>query len=178
MSCVFGSIRQVAYVSRNMEESMRYFTEQLGIGPWYVKKHLPLESCSYRGKAIDIDFSVALANSGPLQLEIIEQHNNVPSVYQDFLRNNPAGLHVQHLCFHAPNIEDHLDKLKQRGYAVVQDGVSSSGKFAYCTHHTYEDFCIEVIGYSLVRTNIFAAIEAAARDWDGNDPVRQGFPPG
>jgi catechol 2,3-dioxygenase-like lactoylglutathione lyase family enzyme len=177
MSRVFGSIRQVAYVTRDMDESIRYFTEQLGIGPWFVKKHFPLVSCAYKGTPIDIDFSVALANSGPMQLEIIQQHNEVPSVYRDFLRNTPSGLHVQHLCFHAPDVEDYLDKLRQRGYAVVQEGVSSSGKFAYCTHGAYENFCIEVIGHSPVRARIFETIESAARNWDGKDPVRE-FPSG
>jgi catechol 2,3-dioxygenase-like lactoylglutathione lyase family enzyme len=177
MSRVFGSIRQVAYVTRDMDASIRYFTEQLGIGPWFVKKHFPLVSCAYKGKPIDIDFSVALANSGPMQLEIIQQHNDVPSVYRDFLRNTPTGLHVQHLCFHAPQIEDHLAELARRGYAVVQEGVSSSGRFAYCTHGAYDNFCVEVIGHSPVRARMFAAIEAAAIHWDGKDPVRE-FPSG
>ncbi len=35
--------------------------------------------------------SIALANSGPLQIELIEQRNDAPSMYRDFLAAGRVG---------------------------------------------------------------------------------------
>ena len=40
----------------------------------------------YRGEPCEITLSLALANSGEMQIELIQQEDDTPSIYTEFLR--------------------------------------------------------------------------------------------
>ena len=55
---------------------------------------VPIEDFRYRGEPSPLEVSIALANSGALQIELIQQRNDAPSMYRDFLsRESRGGLH-------------------------------------------------------------------------------------
>ena len=97
MSRHFGKITQNGYVVRDIEAAMRHWSEVLGVGPWFYLEHTPIEEFEYRGAPSDCDVAIALANSGPLQIELIQQHNDAPSLYRDFLAAGNEGL--QHIAY-------------------------------------------------------------------------------
>ena len=78
MSRIFGEIIQNGYVVRDIQTAMRHWIEVLGIGPWFYIEHLPVTDFQYKGQPSPVDVSIALANSGPLQAELIQQHNDAP----------------------------------------------------------------------------------------------------
>ena len=45
----------------------------------------------YKGQPSPVDVSLALANAGTLQIELIQQRNDAPSLYLDFLRAGHEG---------------------------------------------------------------------------------------
>ena len=70
MSRIFGAIRQNGYVVRDIEAAMSHWVEVLQIGPWFYVEHAPIRNFRYRGTPSDADVAIALANSGPLQIEL------------------------------------------------------------------------------------------------------------
>ena len=76
------TVRQVAYVVKDMEKALKYWTEYLKAGPFFMLEHAPLENQKYRGAASNADISIALGNSGALQIELIYCENDAPSVYK------------------------------------------------------------------------------------------------
>ena len=97
MSRIFGEPRQNGYVVRDVEAAMRHWSEVLGVGPWFYFEHVPIEAFHYRGELSPLQVSIALANSGALQIELIQPRNDVPSMYRDFLAAGHEGL--QHLAY-------------------------------------------------------------------------------
>ena len=92
MSRLFGPMRQIGIAVRDIEKAMRHWVEVCGIGPWFYAERLPLTSFSYGGKRYDdIHLSIALANSGDMQIELIQQRSDHPSMGRDFLAANPRG---------------------------------------------------------------------------------------
>src|SRR6185437_13050881 len=85
MSRFFGEVRQLGYVVHDIQKEMRHWSEVLGVGPWYYADRVPVKNFLYKGAPSPIQTSVALANSGPLQIELIQQRNDAPSMYKDFL---------------------------------------------------------------------------------------------
>ena len=71
MSRFFGEIRQAGYVVPDIEAAMRYWTDVLGVGPFFYNERVPIGNYVYRGRSYEPHNSVALANSGPLQIELI-----------------------------------------------------------------------------------------------------------
>jgi Glyoxalase/Bleomycin resistance protein/Dioxygenase superfamily len=84
MSRFFGEIRQVAYLVPDIEAAMRHWSDVLGVGPWYYNPKVPIENYTYRGQRYEPHNSVALANAGGLQIELLQIRNDVPSMYRDF----------------------------------------------------------------------------------------------
>src|SRR5579862_8744810 len=74
MSRIFGDMRQIGIVVKDIDKAMRHWVEVCGIGPWFYAEKLPLTAYSYKGVAQPIPhLSIALANSGDIQLELIQQ---------------------------------------------------------------------------------------------------------
>ena len=93
----FGRLMQLGHVVPNLEDAIQYWLDR-GVGPFYEMTHVRLAKQVYRGAPTDIDMGVALSYSGSLQIELIVEHNDAPSLYKDFLVEHPeGGLH--HLAF-------------------------------------------------------------------------------
>src|SRR5271166_3756929 len=93
MSRLFGPLRQMGFVVRDIDKAMRHWVEVCGVGPWYIADRLPLHGFWYRDNRYDdIHLTVALANSGDVQLELIQQRDRTPSMYRDFLAAGHEGL--------------------------------------------------------------------------------------
>ena len=50
MSRLFGPMRQVGIVVRDIEKSMRHWVEVCGVGPWFYAEQLPLDEFRYKGR--------------------------------------------------------------------------------------------------------------------------------
>ena len=175
MSLLFGPLRQMGYVVRDIEGAMRHWIDVCGVGPWFYAERLPLTAFSYRGARHDgIHLSVALANSGDVQLELIQQRCETPSMGRDFLAAGHEGLQ------HWSSWPEDYDLLYQRalanGYAVGQEGDSPRGRFVYFADEGHPGTVIEMAELTPARRRIFDQIRAAAQNWDGADPIRRQWP--
>ena len=112
MSRIFGSVRQNGYVVRDIRAALTHWTERLGVGPFYYIKQAPIEDFRYRGEPSDLVVSIALAQSGPLQIELIQQRNDAPSMYRDFLAAGHEGL--QHIAYWTEDFDRDLERARDR----------------------------------------------------------------
>jgi hypothetical protein len=175
MSRLFGAIMQNGYVVRDIEAAMRHWIGVLGVGPWFYIEHLPVTDFQYKGQPSPVDVSIALANSGPLQVELIQQRNDAPSMYRDFLSAGHEGL--QHIGYGTKNFETDLARILGAGYKVGQSGrVGRRGPFVYLLTEAHPGTVVELLDLSGARERIFAHIAEAARTWDGKDPIRTTWP--
>ena len=62
------TFRQVAYVVKDMDSALKYWTEVLKVGPFFMLEHAPLDNQRYRGGESNADVTIALGNSGALQV--------------------------------------------------------------------------------------------------------------
>ena len=81
-------IRQIGFVVRDLDAAIGHWTRSIGVGPFVAFRALPFASdYRYRGDPAEPPVvSIAIAMSGPLQVELIQQHNDARSGYLDFLR--------------------------------------------------------------------------------------------
>lgn len=171
MSRIFGAIRQNGYVVRDIESAMKHWTEVLGVGPFFYMPHLEAEEFAYRGEPSDVDMSIALANSGDLQIELIQQHNTAPSLYKDFIDAGREGL--QHVSSWVADIQTEIDRLTSQGHVIAQEGALSGGiRFVYFDTEFHPGTVFEMSNLAGDLAAIPQMVADAARDWDGRDPIR------
>ena len=171
MSRIFGSARQVGYVVRDIEASMERWLE-LGVGPWFYIEKVETDWFRYRGEESPLEVSIALANSGELQLELIQQRNDAPSAYKDFLDAGREG--AQHLAYWTTEYQALYDQVLALGFRVAHEGSigGPQGRFAYLDTEFDPGTVIEISDISGPKGKLFAHIRKLAADWDGSDPIR------
>lgn len=172
MSRIFGEIRQNGYVVRDIEAAMRHWVDVLGVGPFFYMPHVAVTSFEYRGTPALPDISIALANSGDLQIELIQQHDRTPTLYREFLDAGREGL--QHVSSWVADIGPVIERLTAAGHTIAQRGTMQDGaiEFVYFDTELHPGTVFEVSNLAGELAYIPEMVAAAARDWDGSDPVR------
>ena len=165
-----GPIRQNGYVVRDLRSSIDAWLE-IGVGPWLVLPHLTQAGTVFRGRPSEPTASFAFANSGDLQVELIEPEDEEPSAYREFLDGGHEGLH--HLAWWAEDYGGVLGRLRQAGWTVVQEGDSGGlARFAYLDQGGTTSRVVEVMELTDATKWLAATVRSAADDWDGSEPVR------
>lgn len=174
MSNYFNAVRQVGYVVRDIEAAMKFWSEKLGVGPWFYKEDVGTTEFRYYGKPSPLPkLAIALANSGDLQLELIQPLDDVPSLYRDTLERN--GEIAQHLAYWT------VDKFDEWCAKLIDDGFveghagrmgAGRGRFAYFVHKDEPSVMIELSEATGGKAEYFEKVRQASLGWDGRDPVR------
>lgn len=169
----YGQVRQLAWITTDIERAMDHWSRVLGAGPWFYKEHLAVTTFRYKGSASPPPvMSIAFANSGELQLEIIQQRNDVPSMYKDFIDSHGDGM--QHVAFWTDAFDATCAQIVADGYTEGHAGqIGQRGRFAYFEHADLPGTVIEISEQTGGKAEFFREIRDAAIDWDGSDPIRR-----
>jgi hypothetical protein len=172
MSRHFGPITQNGYVVRDLRAAMDHWINVLGVGPWFHVERVKTDYFRHRGRDSNVEMSIALANSGNLQIELIQQLNDAPSMYKEFLDAGHEGL--QHVAFWTTDYQAMFDGALQRGYKVGHEGQigGEKGRFCYFDTTGHPGSVIEISDISGNKGRFFEHIRKAAVGWDGSEPIR------
>ena len=172
MSRIFGPVRQNGYVVRDIQAAMDHWIKVIRVGPWYYIDRVKTDYFRHRGRDSDLEMSIALANSGDLQIELIQQRNDAPSMYQEFLDAGREGL--QHMSFWTTDYQALYDRALALGYKVGHEGQigGEQGRLAYFDTEAHPGTVIEISDISGGKGRFFERIRKAAADWDGSDAIR------
>lgn len=163
---------QNGFVVGDLEAAVHHWATKLGVGPFFVLEHIPFATSYFRGRPISFDMSVAVAQWGEMQVELIVQHDETPTIYSEFRTRHGTGL--QHVGVMTPNLEQDLARLRLRGIEPVQWGSTSTGiRFAYLDTDEHAGGMLELIERGLAIEAFFGMVRQAAVDWDGAKPLRR-----
>jgi Glyoxalase/Bleomycin resistance protein/Dioxygenase superfamily len=89
-----NNIIQIAYTVADIQDGMRHYTDLLHVGPWFLVGPFVPPQGVYRGATTKMKVSLALAFAGQVMIELIEQHDEEPSVFRETLKARGAhGFH-------------------------------------------------------------------------------------
>jgi len=104
-------VQQVCIVVKDIDRAIEYYTSTFGMGPFRISD-VDMEGVLLRGKPISTRIKVAFAESGPLQIELIQPVEG-KNIYTEFLDSKGEGLH--HLAFQVNDLDAMLAKLAKEG---------------------------------------------------------------
>lgn len=173
MSRLFGRICQNGYVVRDVRAAMDHWINVMGVGPWFYIDRVKIDYFRHRGKDSNLEMSVAMANSGDIQIELIQQRNDAPSMYKEFLDSGREGL--QHLAYWTKEYQAVYDRVLSLRYKVGHEGQigGEQGRFAYFDTESHPGTVIELSDISGSKGGFFEHVRQASIDWDGSDPIRE-----
>lgn len=168
-SPLLGPIRQIGYVVDDLDVALANWVE-LGVGPWFVLRRIA-QKADHRGELRDVTISIALANSADLQLELIQQHGDTPSVYTEFLADRGAGFHQ--LAYWPADFDAALSAVKEAGWPVIWSSAEEGAvRYAYAEPPAGVATVVELMEFTDVTEGLAKFVREAAEGWDGTDPIR------
>jgi len=170
MAGICTGLIQAAFIVNDLEAAVRRWITTAGVGPFFIVPHAKVERVQYRGAPAILDFSAALAQAGPLQIELIQQHNDGPSAYRDTYPKGQEGFH--HVCMMTNHFDAELERHRAEGSATATQGAFGDMRFAYVDTRARLGHMTEVIEDRVSIKAMFKVIADAAANWDGSDPIR------
>jgi hypothetical protein len=139
-----------------------------GVGPFHVIPTFD-QHAIYRGEQSTITCQVAVAQAGPVQIELIQQLCDRPSVFREWSRNGTCVFHQLATVTH--EYEAKKAHLQNLGYALAGESTSSV-RTAYLDTSADFGFYTEVVESTPGFLANLNKISRSAAAWDGTDPVR------
>ena len=168
----YGSIVQTAYVVEDIESEMMSYVDRLGVGPWYLADRFRPPKPRYRGKVVAPLFSLAVAYSGTMMIELIQQHDQLPSVFQEAIKARGFGFH--HWGVAVENFDEALAAFVKQGYEIAFSDTAPMGmRVAYMDTLKELPGMVELIEGNAAFEGFFTPVYEASIGWDGRDPIRR-----
>jgi methylmalonyl-CoA/ethylmalonyl-CoA epimerase len=164
-----GPVMQIAFVPVDFDAAIQYWTQTMGVGPFFLMENIALEDLRYRGQPSDCVFTLALAYWGDMQIELIRQENDAPSIYK-----GAEGGALHHTCV----LTDDIAKARATALAagaeiLVEAKVGADGAVLYVDTGNGPGSIVEILQSASGGAGLFAMIKAASVGWDGSEPVRR-----
>ncbi len=158
---------QLGFVVDDLISAAERWTRVFGIGPFHVmpRRERP---CTFRNEPSTMDLQVAVAQAGPVQIELIREYSGGAGLFEAFTGVR-AGLHqLCTLTFDFGATAAHYHEL---GYQLVCE---LGGEPRVAFFDTLDDFGFytEVVEATPTFVAAVAGIAETCSTWDGTDPVR------
>ena len=164
-----GEVMQLAFVPDDFDAAVQYWTEVMGVGPFFLIENIHLDGMKYRGAPTDAVFTLALAYWGDIQIELIRAENDAPSIYSG---EYAATEGVHHVCILVDDIAHARRVCKQQGAEVVIEGKFGASEVIYVDPGKGTGHLVEILQQDPSGPDLFGMIKQAGIGWDGSDPVR------
>lgn len=166
-----GPVGQLAYLPSDFDAAVRYWTETMGVGPFFLMENVALGDCKYKGVPTGAVFSIAIAYWGDVQIELIRPENREPSIYTGEYAVTD-GLH--HICIFVDSIAEARAACAEAGAEILVEGtVGADGEVIYVDPGNGPGHVIELLQNMTGADAIFQMIKDAGKDWDGSEPLRK-----
>jgi hypothetical protein len=160
---------QVGFFVEDLIAAAGRWARVFGVGPFLVLPRM-MTTCTYRGRESSPDVQVAAAQAGPVQIELIQQHCDTPSVFRDLFPQGGKGLHQ--LCTVTNDYDGKKAYYEGLGYEVAGEIAARGHRVAYIDTVADFGFFTEVVASSPGFLAQLADLSQTCADWDGTDPVR------
>ena len=160
-------IFQMSWVVCDLEEAARRWHRTTGVGPFLINRHISITEPLYRGAPGPVDFSTAIAQAGPVQVELVQQHDHNPSCYRDSVPEEQEGMH--HVAVMADDYDAEIRRYTQQGFAIASSGSFAGVRFSYVDCRDTLGHMVEVLESGRAISKFFGAIRKAAEEWDGDE---------
>lgn len=168
-----GPVIQLAFVPQDFEACLDFWTRTMGVGPFTLMEHIRADSTHYLGEPTEIDMTAAIGYWGDMQIEIIKQHCDTPSIYKSWLDEGREGLH--HVLIAVDEMQQALEVCYRAGARLLQHSTyrGGSAEVAYLDTGGGPGSMLELWQGDDPGRAFFASVREAARIWDGSDPIRR-----
>jgi methylmalonyl-CoA/ethylmalonyl-CoA epimerase len=165
----FGPIRQIAWVVADLEASVQSWLRVSGVGPWTCFRNVALIG-RHRGKATRVRMHVALGYQDGVEIELIEDLGEGSSPYRS--ADGAALIGMHHVAWFSDDVANDIVRARERGMSLCFEAANEVTRVAYLEDAAEPRLLFEFIEMNAAMRAGLEARLAAARGWDGTQPVQ------
>lgn len=161
---------QLGHVVDDIIAAAMTWVETFGVGPFHVLPVVDQALTYHDGEVHTVRLQVAVAQAGPVQIELIQQHCETPSIYREWSRGGTSALHqIATVTSEYDAKTAHFGAL---GHPVVAESLGGRFRIAYVDTTAAFGFYTEIVEQTPGFLEQLHAISQTCAQWDGRDPVR------
>lgn len=167
------AVFQNAWVVDDAEATAMDWVNTFNIGPFFLAEYGPeqLVDIIYRDQPAELNMLVAIAQAGPVQIELVQPLGDKPNPYRDTVSAGEDKFH--HMCVWSQDIDADLNYYRSLGCEIATTGrVKGSSRFAYVDSHPQLNCMLELLEHNKMFANVFQMIADTCANWDGQRPIR------
>ena len=160
---------QIGHVVDDVLAASSSWAQTFGIGPFHV---LPVveQRADYGGEIRAVRIQVSVAQAGPVQIELIQQHCDTPSIFTEWSRGGTSTFHQ--IATVTNDYDAKVAHLRALGHAIAAQSEGGGFRVAYVDTTAAFGFYTEVVEAPPSFLAHARAISDTCAAWDGSDPVR------
>jgi hypothetical protein len=164
-----GPVMQIAFVPDDFNAAIAHWTTVMGVGPFFLIENIKLPDSLYLGQPSECIFSIAIGYWGDMQVELIRQENDAPSIYR-----GAEGKGLHHICILTDDAASARATAEAAGAKILVEGrVDPDGAVLYVDTGGGPGSIVEILQPATGTLGLFEMIKAASQGWDGSEPVRR-----
>ncbi|MEO1064667.1 MAG: VOC family protein [Actinomycetota bacterium] len=166
------TIFQNCWVVDDIESAALDWARAFGVGPFFVSElGDSITDVEYRGGPGRMHMLVALAQAGPMQIELIQPLAD-GNAYRDAVPAG-SGITFHHVGVWSHDFEADVEHFVSLGYPVVNRALAGGRtRFAYLDTRPLLGAMYELVDHHPAIQQRFEAIANVCAGWDGVDPLR------
>jgi Glyoxalase/Bleomycin resistance protein/Dioxygenase superfamily len=156
-----GGVTQFAYVVEDIESAAPRFSADLGVGPWFVRGPFRPPQGRLRGRPNQPLITLARGFAGHAMFELVQQHDDGPSVYHE--HGGPRRFGFHHWAIVTSGFEADVDRLAAKGYEeAFSDRLPTGSRVVYMDAAHGLPGMIELVEHTDAQEQVYASMYRAA----------------
>jgi hypothetical protein len=161
---------QICWVVPDLQAAIDGWVRASGVGPFCWFDNVPFVNGRYRGKpAAFPDIKAAIAYAGDMQIELVCQDNDEPSIFRELVPRGRSALH--HMGVYCTDYEAEQDAYLKAGAELAFEGTVRGVRTCWLDTTPTLGFMVELLEPHPTRAEGFAKMHEAAQNWDGKNPI-------
>ncbi|MFV0643881.1 MAG: VOC family protein, partial [Sphingomonadaceae bacterium] len=137
-------------------------------GPFVIRRHISMPTVRYRGEDTRLSISAAHAQSGGIQIELVQQHGEEASTFRDMYRSDETGLH--HSAVWPASYEQMVQHYERLGCAVTTELLTAEGRgAAFVDARKLLGHMVEIYRPADSLGKLYEWVADVAHNWDGKE---------
>jgi hypothetical protein len=162
---------QLCWVVPDLRAAVDGWIHTCGVGPFFWFDRVTFDGGRCRGQPADFpEIKAAIAYAGDIQIELVCQENDRPSFWRDTIPKGEWGFHDAALW--CKDYDAERAAYTKGGAEIAFEGHRTGFRACWIDTRSTIGFMIQLIEANPTAEAIFAKMHAAAKNWDGKDPIR------
>lgn len=161
---------QNCWVVPSIEEAVDHWVKMLGVGAWLLMDNDASVPRYYHGRPTECRYRAALAQWGPIQVELVDSLRDGESPFNDGTVPGQPSFH--HVAIESPDYDADVAQFAKMGLPLAFESTFGEMRFGMIDARPVLGCMLELLEGGETLKQAFSLVESLSEGFDGSEPLR------